>query len=119
MVLFEALSNLMQRFVSSIPVSIASLPKTLGSLKQANMDPRGQLILIYENGEIDLRDLRKETERDLMISVIKDVIPKLKQLTESYRRKIEDRVGFLSSITNEMQRLSKALSSTMGHSPRG
>jgi hypothetical protein len=45
-----------------------------------------------------------------MIAVIGDVMPKFKQFTSAQKKKVENRIKFLSIITKEMQKISKALS---------
>jgi hypothetical protein len=59
---------------------------------------------------MELKNLSEEANRDLMISVIEDVMPKFKQFTTAHRQKIEDRIKFLSAVTKELQKISKAFS---------
>ncbi len=107
---FEALSKLMQPLATTMPVSTTALPDEMGSVAHAAVDPTGHLILIYPDGLVELRNLIDESERDLMIQVMSDVIPKFKRLTGAHKREIENRIKFLSSITKELQKISKALS---------
>lgn len=109
-VFFESFLKLMQPFAKTMPVSPAALPEEMGNIVRANIDPTGHLMILHQDGQVELRDLREETQRDLMISVIKDVMPKFKQLTSAHRQKIENRIEFLSSVTNELQKISKAFS---------
>jgi hypothetical protein len=109
-VFFESLLKLMQPLAKTMPVSSVALPEEMGNVVQANIDPTGHLMILYQDGQVELRDLSEEMQRDLMVSVIKDVMPKFKQLTSAHRRKIENRIEFLSSVTNEMQKISKAFS---------
>jgi len=109
-VFFESFLKLMKPLAKTLPVSPDALPDELGSVVQANIDPKGNLMLLYKDGQVELRSLGEKTQRDLMISVIRDVMPKFKQLTSAHRRKIEDRMKFLSSVTNEIQKISKAFS---------
>jgi hypothetical protein len=106
---FESLLKLMQPLATTIPVSAAALDE-IGNVVQANIDPTGHLIIIYRNGEVELKNLKEEKHRDLMLSVVKDIVPKFKQLTNAHRRKIENRMKFLSLVTKEMQKISKTFS---------
>jgi hypothetical protein len=45
-----------------------------------------------------------------MIEVVEDILPKFKELISTHRRKIENRMKFLSLVTKELQKVSKALS---------
>jgi len=106
---FESLSKLMQPLTATISISPAALPERMGNVVQASIDPTGHLMILYADGKMELKNLSEEANRDFMISVIKDVIPKFKQLSDTYRQRIEDRIRFLSSVTRELQKMSKAL----------
>jgi hypothetical protein len=107
---FESLSKFMEPLAPTMPVSIVALGEESRNAVQANVDSNGHLMILYEDGRMELKNLREEANRDLMISVAKDVLPKFKQLTTLYRQKIEFRVRFLHSVTKELQRISNALS---------
>ncbi len=107
---FESLSKFMAPLAPTMSVSIVALGEGSKSAVQANVDSNGHLMILYENGRMELKNLREEANRDLMISVAKDVLPKFKQLTTLHRQKIEFRVRFLHSVTKELQRISNALS---------
>ena len=109
-VFFDSFLKLMQPLAKTIPVSPTALPEELGNVIQANVDPKGNLILLYQDGQVELKSLSEKTHRDLMISVIQDAMPKFKKLTSAHRRKIENRMNFLSSVTKEIQKISKAFS---------
>lgn len=107
---FESFLKLMQPLAATLPVSLEALPEEMGNVVQANIDPAGHLVVLHQDGQVELKNLREETQRDLLVSVIKDVMPKFKQLTSARRQKIENRIKFLSSVTRELQRISKAFS---------
>jgi len=109
---FGALLKLMQPLAATIAVSIEALPEEMVDVVQANIDPTGHLAILHRNGQVELKNLTEEKNRDLMISVIEDIVPKFKQLTSAQKQKIEKRTSFLSSITLELQKISKALSIT-------
>lgn len=109
-VFFDSFLKLMQPLAKTMPVSPDALPDELGNVVQANIDPKGNLMLLSKNGKVEIRCLSEKTQRDLMICVIKDVMPKFKKLTSAHRRSIEDRMKFLSSVTKEIQKISKAFS---------
>jgi hypothetical protein len=109
-VFFESLLKLMQPLATTIPVSPTALPEEMGNAVQANVDPTGHLTILYGDGQAELKNLSEEKNRDLMISVVKDIIPKFKQLTGVHLEKIEGRIKFLSAVTKELQKITKALS---------
>jgi hypothetical protein len=111
---FSSLLKLMELFASSIPVSTKILPKEMQTVVQANLHATGQLALLYEDGRMELLNLSEKRHRDLMITVIEDVTPKFKQLTDVQKRRVENRIKLLSLITKEMQKISKTLTEPSG-----
>jgi len=112
-IFFESILKLMKPLTTTMQVSIATLPKEMGNVAQANMDPTGYLMILYDDGRAELKNLREETYRDLMISVINDVLPKFQQLTSAHRQKIENRIKLLSTVTKEVQKMSDAFSTAI------
>jgi hypothetical protein len=48
-----------------------------------------------------------------MTAVIEDVVPKFKGLASMQKRKLENRIKLLSSLTKEIQKSSEALSAAL------
>jgi len=107
-VFFDSFLTLMKPLAKNVSVSPDALPTEVGRVVQANIDPKGNLMLIYDDRQVDIRNLTDEGERELLICVLEDAIPKLKQLTNAQRLKIEKRLMFLSSVTKEIQKISNA-----------
>jgi hypothetical protein len=103
----------MQPLASSIVVNQTALPAQLGDVIQAHIDPTGHLVLQFDNNHIELKDLRDEKNRDIMMAVVVDVMPKFKSLTSAQKNKLENRIKLLSSVTKEIQKSSEALSVAM------
>ena len=110
---FFSLLKLMQPLAPSIPVNQLALPVEIGDVIQAHVDPTGHLALIFADGHLELKDLSEDKNRDLMMAVIGDIIPKFKNLTSMQKRSLENRIKFISSITKEIQKSSEALSAAM------
>ena len=110
---FASLFRLMQPLASSIAVNRLSLPAQLGDVARAHVDPTGHLILQYDESRVELKDLSDERNRDLMMAVIGDVVPKFKSLTSAQRTKLENRIKFISSVTREIQKSSEALAAAL------
>ena len=113
---FSALFKLMQPLTPSIAVDQLALPDELGNVIAAHVDPTGRLGLQFEDGHFELKDLSEEKNRDLMIAVMGDVVPKFKNLTSMQKRKLENRIKFISNVTKEIQKSSEAFSSAMSPS---
>lgn len=105
---FKSFLRLMHPLASAVPVNTAALPGA-AFVVQAHIDPTGHLAMLFGDGHMELKDLAEEGNRDLMIAVAADVLPKFKNLTAAQKRKVEERVEFLSSVTKELQKMSEAL----------
>jgi hypothetical protein len=110
---FSSLLKLMQPLSPAIAVDQLALPAQLGDVVQAHIDPTGHLLLQFQDGHMELRDLHEDKNRDLMTSVIEDIMPKFKGLASMQRRKLENRIKLLSSVTKEIQKSSEALSAAL------
>jgi hypothetical protein len=110
---FSSLLNLMQPLAPSISVNRLALPTQLGDVVEAYLDPTGHLVLQFEDNHLELRDLSEEKNRDLMIAVIMDVMPKFKSLTSQLKHKLDIRIKLLSGVTKEIQKSSEALSAAI------
>jgi len=107
---FESLLKLIRPLATTIQVSTEALPDEMGDVARASIDPTGLLMVQYRDGRMILKNLLEEENRDLMTSVLEDILPKLKQLFGTRREKIEGRMKFLSAITKEIQKMSRAFS---------
>ncbi len=107
---FESLLKLIRPLATTIQVSTEALPDEMGDVARASIDPTGLLMVQYGDGRMILKNLLEEENRDLMTSVLEDTLPKLKQLFSTRRERIEGRMKFLSAITKEIQKMSRAFS---------
>jgi hypothetical protein len=48
-----------------------------------------------------------------LTAVVEDIMPKFKNLTSQQKRKLENRIKLLSSVTKEIQKSSDALSAAL------
>ncbi len=110
---YISLFKLMAPLAPSITVSELALPTQLGDVNQACVEPTGRLILQFTDGHLELKDLSEEKNRDLMIAVVSDIVPKFKNLTGMQIRKLENRIKLLSTVTKEIQKSSEALSAAL------
>lgn len=113
---FSSLLKLMQPLTPSIAVSQLALPPQFSDVTQAHLDPTGHLVLQYPDGHVELKDLSQENCRELMMAVVGDIVPKFKNLTAQQKKKLENRIKLLSSITKEVQKSSEALSAALSAS---
>ncbi len=112
--LFSSLSVFMQPLAATVPVAPEAFPAEIGEIAQAYVDSSGHLIILHQDKHVELIDLTAEQNRDTMVAVMKDILPKFKELTAGRRQKIESRTAFLSEVTKEMQKISNAISASNG-----
>jgi len=110
---FSSLLKLMQPLSPTIAVDQLALPAQLSDVIQAHLDPTGHLILKFEDDHVELKDLREEKNRDILTAVIEDAMPKFKGLASMQKRKLENRIKLLSSVTKEIQKSAEALSAAL------
>ena len=110
---FISLFKLMVPLAPSISVTQLALPTQFVDVVQAHVDPTGHLVLQFVDNHIELKDLSEEKNRDLMMAVVGDIVPKFKSLTSMQKRKLENRIKLLSSVTKEIQKSSEALSAAI------
>jgi hypothetical protein len=110
---FKSLLKLMQPLTPAITVSLSALPTEPGMVTEAYIDPTGHLAMMYRDGHMELKNLSEDKNRDLMITVIEDIMPKFKSLTSAQKRKIENRIKFLTTVTKETQKISETLATIM------
>ena len=105
---FTQFLNLTLPLTESIEISSEVLKKMKGEVVQAYIDPTGHLIINYSDKRVELTDLTMLKNRELMLSVVEDALPKFTNLIKNRKQQIERRIEFLSAVTKEMQEVSEA-----------
>jgi hypothetical protein len=104
-----AFLKLMEPLTKALPVDAGVLPPELGTLEKANVLPKGDLVVLHRDGRMDSIDLGDTENRDLLVLVVSDAMPRFNQLIAQRRVKIENRINFLSSVTKELQSIADSL----------
>jgi hypothetical protein len=65
----------------SVSVSTSELPFRDGAFTEAHIDSSGNLILTATDGHLEIMDLSETRNRDLMMAVVGDIIPKFKDFS--------------------------------------
>jgi hypothetical protein len=105
----SAFTKLMAPLTKALPVDVSILPPELGEIKKANVITNGELVILSSDGNMLSVDLIHKDNRNLLITVINDVMPKLNNLLSQRRIKIEKRIDFLSRVTKELQSIADAV----------
>lgn len=104
-----AFLKLMEPLTKALPVDAGVLPPGLGAVEKANILPKGDLVVLYRDGRMESVDLTDVENRDLLITVVSDAVPRFNALVARRRSKIENRIAFLSSVTKELQSIADSL----------
>ena len=104
-----AFLKIMQPLTKTITVDPSILPREIGLVERANVIPQSELVILFDDGRMESFDLTAVENRDLLVSVIRNAIPKFNNLITHQRNKIEKRIAFLSDITKELQTIADSL----------
>ena len=104
-----AFLQLMEPLTKALPVDAGVLPPGLGAVEKANVLPKGDLVVLFQDGRMESIDLKDAVNRDLLVTVVSDVSPRFNALIAKRRSKIEKRITFLSSVTKELQSIAESL----------
>ena len=80
--LFRVLMKLTQ-LLQWAPVEPSILPVELGVVESAHVTPEGTLIFFRIDGEVGTLDLSEFDNRDVLVEVVRDLTPKLKDILEN------------------------------------
>jgi len=104
-----AFLKLMEPLTKALPVDAGVLPPELGVVDKANVLPKGDLVVLHRDGRMESVDLTDAENRDLLVTVVSDAMPRFNALVAKRRSKIENRINFLSSVTKELQSIADSL----------
>lgn len=81
---FTSLLKVMTPLTPLIEVTPSTIPFKRKKIIKAHVDPTGQLLLLFENGYEEPLDLTEPRNRDIMMAVASEVVPKLAILASNY-----------------------------------
>ena len=104
-----AFLKLMESLTRSLPVDVETLQGQLRNAERANILPKGELVVLLRDGRMESVDLLKPENRDLLVDVVSDVMPKFNDLIGERRGRIEKRISFLADVTKELQNIADSV----------
>lgn len=105
-----AFLKLMESLTRSLPVDVQVLQGQLRNAERANILPKGELVVLFRDGRMESMDLIKTENRDLLVDVVSNVMPKFNDLIGERRGRIEKRISFLADVTKELQNIADSVS---------
>ena len=106
----KAFMEVMSPLAKALPVDVGVLPEELGIIERANIIPQGELVLLHSDGRMTSMDLTSSDNRDLLVQVIGNVMPRFNSFIAERRQNVEKRLSFLSNVTKELQSIANAFS---------
>lgn len=104
-----AFLKIMQPLTKTVTVDPSILPREMGLVERANVIPQSELVIPFNDGRMESFDLTAVENRDLLVVVIGNAMPKFNNLIAQQRNKIEKRIAFLSDVTRELQTIADSL----------
>ena len=104
----KAFMEVMSPLAKALPVDVSVLPEELGIIERANIIPQGELVLLHSDGRMASIDLTSSDNRDLLVQVIGNVMPRFNSFIAERRQNVEKRLSFLSNVTKELQSIANA-----------
>jgi len=104
-----AFLKIMQPLTKTISVDPSILPREMGLVERANVIPQSELVILFDDGRMESFDLTAVENRDLLVAVIGNAMPRFNDLIAQQRSKIEKRIAFLSDVTRELQTIADSL----------
>ncbi len=104
-----AFLQIMESLANTLSVDVSILPREMGVIEMANVVPKGELVTLFVDGRMESFDLKDPENRDLLVDVVSNVMPKFNALIAQRRIKMERRISFLSNVTKELQTIADSL----------
>lgn len=89
--------------LARVTVDPSVLPVEMGEVEEVRLALDGKLIVCRTDGEIKTTDLTEGANRDLLVEVMRDVIPKLKEVLDSMPAFLEPTIEELEPIAPEAE----------------
>jgi len=90
-------------------IDVSILPQELEEIERASVTARGGLLILFGDGHIESIDLTRPENRDLLVVVIHNALPKLAVLSTRNRVMIERRLKYLTAASRELQKMASSL----------
>ncbi len=114
----EALLEAFLEVLSSIPGGLPVNPELLlgeaSDIDRLSVSSSGELLILYLDGEMDAVELNDPENRDLLVKVINDVFPKVRHQIVEMRGRLEKRIVYLSTVTEELRDMAASMADIKG-----
>jgi hypothetical protein len=109
---FFSILTLSSHLLKLVRIDASFLPKHLGKITDARVTYDGNLILYKDMDEVMILDLHEKKNRDLFVIVLKQLIPKLKQLISTPPMLTEsetEQIDFNETLEKKLEKSSESI----------
>lgn len=100
----QLLKQLIEPLNTAYHVKPGAISKSDSSIRDVVLTPQGVVCIIHDNGTINSRNL-EALPSEIMVRVLSEVVPEVKEVLTEKRQKISGRVGMLEKITREFRKV--------------
>jgi len=112
--LLEAFLEVLSSIPGGLPVNPELLPGEASDVDRLSVSSSGELLILYLDGEMDAVELNDPENRDLLVEVINDVFPKVRHQIVEMRGRLEKRIVYLSTVTEELRSMAASMAEVKG-----
>ncbi len=112
--LLEAFLEVLSSIPGGLPVNPELLPGGASDVDRLSVSSSGELLILYLDGEMDAVELNDPENRDLLVEVINDVFPKVRHQIVEMRGRLEKRIVYLSTVTEELRSMAASMADIKG-----
>ena len=112
--LLEAFLEVMLSIPGGLPVNPELLHGEASDVDRLSVSSSGELLILYLDGEMDAVELSDPENRDLLVEVINDVFPKVRHQIVEMRGRLEKRIVYLSTVTEELRSMAASMADIKG-----
>jgi hypothetical protein len=112
--LLEAFLEVMSNIPGGLPVNPELLHGEANDVDRLSVSSSGELLILYLDGEMDAFELSDPENRDLLVEVINDVFPKVRHQIVEMRGRLEKRIVYLSTVTEELRGMAASMAEVKG-----
>ncbi len=112
--LLEAFLEVMLSIPGGLPVDPELLHGEASDVDRLSVSSSGELLILYLDGEMDAVELSDPENRDLLVEVINDVFPKVRHQIVEMRGRLEKRIVYLSTVTEELRSMAASMADIKG-----
>ena len=112
--LLEAFLEVLSSIPGGLPVNPELLPGEASDVDRLSVSSSGELLILYLDGEMDAVELNDPENRDLLVEVINDVFPKVRHQIVEMRGRLEKRLVYLSTVTEELRSMAASMADIKG-----